>query len=207
MLLVDAWRSWMAIWSTVLWARFNICLLPMIVSILKSVHSLLVQCTDMYFSPKIEGEKLVIHHWSYKSGESGNWESVSMWLSIQTHISVTAGSNFVILGVMGYGLGMMPVVFLYSLVSQMHRQKCLFPNKILVLWQFGCILMKIYTKCPRHYLLMRGILMANISCRYSNLYPSMVPNLFDFIHLSYTLYLVQIESISSESFNIINYTS
>ena len=53
-------------------------------------------------------------------------------LSIWAHISVTAGRNFVLLGMMmGYDLGMMPIIkmFWYSLVSQIHRRKCLFKKK------------------------------------------------------------------------------
>ena len=45
--------------------------------------------------------------------------------SIQTHISVTAGRNFLIWSmVMGYDLGMMPIV------SQTHRQKCPFLKNV-----------------------------------------------------------------------------
>ena len=59
-------------------------------------------------------QEVIIHHWSYTSGESSNQSCVS----IRTHISVTAGSNFLILGMMmGYGLGMMPIFFFDSLVS------------------------------------------------------------------------------------------
>ena len=39
----------------------------------------------------------------------------SVCLSVRTHIAVTAGSNFLIIGMMmpGYGLSMMPVIFFF----------------------------------------------------------------------------------------------
>ena len=46
-------------------------------------------------------------------------------LSVQTHISVTAGRNFIILGMMmGYDLGMMPIdsTFLYCLIRDVQSQ-------------------------------------------------------------------------------------
>ena len=49
---------------------------------------------------------IIIHHWFYSSGESSN----QFCVSVGTHMSVTAGRNFLILGIqMGYGLCMMPV--------------------------------------------------------------------------------------------------
>ena len=53
---------------------------------------------------------LLIYHWSYTSGESRH--RVCVCLSVRTHISVTAGRNFLILGI--------------RLSSQIQRQKCLF---------------------------------------------------------------------------------
>ena len=48
---------------------------------------------------------IIIHHWSYTSGESSNQSCVSVRLCIQIHISVTTSRNFLILGMMmGYGL-------------------------------------------------------------------------------------------------------
>ena len=55
-------------------------------------------------------KSLFIHHWTYTSGESSNRSCVSVRLSIWTHISVTAGRNFLILGMMIYDLGMIPVI-------------------------------------------------------------------------------------------------
>ena len=56
---------------------------------------------------------IIIHHWSYTIGESSNPSCVS----VGTHISITAGRNFLILGmIMGYDVGMMPVI-LFNTVS------------------------------------------------------------------------------------------
>ena len=61
----------------------------------------------LYATPRNE---LIIHHWSYTSGESSNWSCVCVW-SVRTHISVTTGKNFLILDMMiGYDVGLMPVV-------------------------------------------------------------------------------------------------
>ena len=83
---------------------------------------------------------IIIDHWSCTSSEFSNRVCVCSCIclaihpSIQTHISVTSGRNFLILGMilgmMGYGLGMMPVIFLYGLLSQMHRQTCQFLKEI-----------------------------------------------------------------------------
>ena len=53
---------------------------------------------------------------------------LSLHLSIQTHISVPVGRNFLLFGMMmAYGLDMMPIIFFkYGLSSQMYRQKCQF---------------------------------------------------------------------------------
>ena len=47
---------------------------------------------------------------------------VSIHLAIQTHISVTAGMNLILGMMMGYGLGMIPIFFLYGLLSQMQSK-------------------------------------------------------------------------------------
>ena len=63
---------------------------------------------------------VIIHHWSYTIGECINWSCVSMCVSIWTHISVTAGRNVLILGMlMGYDVGLVLVVsnLWYCLVS------------------------------------------------------------------------------------------
>ena len=55
--------------------------------------------------------------------------SVYVWI----YISVTAGRIVLILGIMmGYDLELMPVVSKcgYTLLSQMHIQKCLFPKEV-----------------------------------------------------------------------------
>ena len=70
--------------------------------------------------------------WSYTSGESSN----RVYLSVQTHISITAGRNFLILGMMmGYELGKMAVIskLWYGFVSQTyrpHRQKMYVLKKV-----------------------------------------------------------------------------
>ena len=44
-------------------------------------------------------------------GESSNWSCVSIYVFIQTHISLTTSRNFLILGmIMVYDVGLMPVV-------------------------------------------------------------------------------------------------
>ena len=54
---------------------------------------------------------IIIHHWSYISGESSNSSCVSICVSIRTHISVTADNNFLIWGMMmDYDVGLMPIV-------------------------------------------------------------------------------------------------
>ena len=48
---------------------------------------------------------------------------VCVCLSTQTHISVTAGRNFLILGtMMGYGLGMMPIILFYMVCHPRYAQ-------------------------------------------------------------------------------------
>ena len=92
-----------------------------IVSSLKAVDRFLNQLTDLLFTTgPIPVVNLVI------GGE--------FRLAIQTHISVTDGRNFLICGMkMGYDVGLMLIVsifFKYALVSQMHRQKCMFPKEV-----------------------------------------------------------------------------
>ena len=69
------------------------------------------------------------------SGAYSNWfgVSVSICPHVKTHIAVTAGRIFKILGMMmDYDVGLMPIVSKcwYCLVFQMHRQKCLFLKKV-----------------------------------------------------------------------------
>ena len=71
---------------------------------------------------------LIIHDKSYTSS---GLVCATVCGSIWTHLSVTAGGNWLIWGmIMGYDVGFMPVVskFWYCLVSQMHRQKLLSPK-------------------------------------------------------------------------------
>ena len=55
--------------------------------------------------------QIIIHHWSYTSGEYSNCSYVSVCLSVcpSGPISITTGRNFLILGKMiGYNVGLMP---------------------------------------------------------------------------------------------------
>ena len=63
----------------------------------------------------------------------GHYSPLCSCPSVQTHISVTTGRNFLIWAMMmDCDVGLMPLVstFWYCLVFQTHRQKCLFLKKV-----------------------------------------------------------------------------
>ena len=70
---------------------------------------------------------IIIHCWSYTSGESSNWSCVS----IRTHISVTSGRNFLIWGMMDYYVGLMPIISKFLILSGiLDSHKNVFPKGI-----------------------------------------------------------------------------